>query len=150
MLLYIRSVMYDLGVPQDAATIMYEDNDACTAMANAQKPTPRTRHMDIKYFSLAEWVECDLLMLERVDTSCNMADHFTKQLGPLAFSHHVDYLMGHMPPTYAPAFQKLYDKLQVPKPKLPSSIRNQIPTNPPLAAAAARYVASWARILGMT
>jgi len=55
MILFVCSVLWDLGVPQEAATLLYEDNDACTAMANAQKPTPRTRHMDIKYFSLSEW-----------------------------------------------------------------------------------------------
>jgi hypothetical protein len=38
MILFVRSVLWDLGVPQEAATILYEDNDACTAMANAQKP----------------------------------------------------------------------------------------------------------------
>jgi hypothetical protein len=39
--------MWDLGVvPQQAASILYKDNDGCTAMANAQKPTSRTRHMD--------------------------------------------------------------------------------------------------------
>ena len=46
MILFVRSVLWDLGIPQEAAT------DACTAMGNAQKPTPRTRHMDIKYFSI--------------------------------------------------------------------------------------------------
>ena len=43
MCLYIRSVLWDLDVPQEAATLIYEDNDACTAMANAKKPTSRTR-----------------------------------------------------------------------------------------------------------
>ncbi|KAL7523787.1 hypothetical protein ACHAXR_000330, partial [Thalassiosira sp. AJA248-18] len=68
MLLFVRSVMWDLGVPQCSASIAYEDNDACTAMANAQKPTPRARHMDIKHRVLCEWVERDLIKLERVDT----------------------------------------------------------------------------------
>jgi hypothetical protein len=36
MSLYIRSILWDLHVPQEAATITYEDNNACTAMANAQ------------------------------------------------------------------------------------------------------------------
>ena len=72
--------MWDLGIPQHADTLIYEDNDACTAMANAQKPTPRTHHIDIKYFALAEWVERDLLTLGCVDTSINMADNFTKPL----------------------------------------------------------------------
>ena len=41
MILFVRSVLWDLrGVPQAAATLLYEDNDACIAMANAQKPTP--------------------------------------------------------------------------------------------------------------
>jgi hypothetical protein len=38
--------------------------------------------MDIKYFSLLEWVERDLMLLELIDTSINLADHFTKSLQP--------------------------------------------------------------------
>ncbi|KAL7474000.1 hypothetical protein ACHAW6_000003 [Cyclotella cf. meneghiniana] len=47
MILFISSILWDLGILQQAAMIMYEDNDACTMMANVQKPTTRTRHMDI-------------------------------------------------------------------------------------------------------
>ena len=42
MCLYVRSILWDLDIPQEAATVAYEDNDGCTAMANAQKPTSRT------------------------------------------------------------------------------------------------------------
>ncbi len=42
MILFVRSVLWDLGIPQEAATLLYEDNDACTAMANAQKLTLQT------------------------------------------------------------------------------------------------------------
>ncbi len=54
MILFVQSVLWDLNIPQKAATLLYEHNDACTAMGNAQKPTQRTRHMDIKYFSLCK------------------------------------------------------------------------------------------------
>ena len=101
ILLYVRSVLWDLGVPQHAASVMYEDNDACTAMAMAQKPTPRTRHMDIKYQVICEWVERDLLHLKRIDTSINLADLFTKQLGTTLFYRHTDFVLGHVPPHYA-------------------------------------------------
>ena len=101
-ILFIRSVLWDLGIPQSKATLLYEDNDACTAMANARKPTPRTRHMDIKYHVLCEWVERDLLKLVRIHTSLNMADHFTKSLGPILFHRHIDYILGHVPPSYSP------------------------------------------------
>ena len=46
MILFIRSILWDLGIPQEAATVLYEDNE-CTAMWNAQKPTPHTWHIDI-------------------------------------------------------------------------------------------------------
>jgi len=101
IMLYIRSILWDLGIPQDAASIMYEDNDACTAMAMAQKPTPRTRHMDVKFYALCEWVERDLLRLERIDTCVNLADHFTKALPPVLFRRHLDYIMGRVPPAYS-------------------------------------------------
>ena len=40
-------------------------------MANAQRPTKRTRHMDIKYFTIQQWVAEDLLCLKRIDTLDN-------------------------------------------------------------------------------
>ena len=118
MLLYARSILYDLLIPQEAASLIYEDNDATTAMANAGKPTTRTRHIDVRYFSICDWVERDLVLLDRVDTSQNMADHFTKALPCILFYRHNDYLMGHIPPAYSPLFKPGYD------------------TNPPAAAAA--------------
>ena len=102
MSLYVRSILWDLNVPQEAATIAYEDNDGCTAMGNAQKPTTLTRHIDIKYFALCEWVERDLIHLERIDTSINIADHLTKPLTKILFHRHADYLLGHVPPKYSP------------------------------------------------
>lgn len=77
MILFVRSVLCDLNIPQEAATLLYEDNNGCTTMGNTQKPTPWTHHIDIKYFSLCEWVERDLILLDRIDTSINMSDHLT-------------------------------------------------------------------------
>jgi len=49
MALYIRSMLWDLKIPQEAATTIYEDIDACTAMANAGKPTTRTPQVDLRF-----------------------------------------------------------------------------------------------------
>ncbi len=102
MSLFVRSILWDLGIPQEAATVAYEDNNGCTSMANAQKPTPRTRHIDIKYFALCDWVERNLIILERIDTSINLANHLTKTLSRILFHRHADYLLGHIPPKYSP------------------------------------------------
>jgi hypothetical protein len=42
LILFIWSVLWDIGDPQEAASILYEDNNACIVMAMSQKPTPRT------------------------------------------------------------------------------------------------------------
>jgi hypothetical protein len=104
MSLFIRSVLWDLDIPQKAATIAYKDNDGCTAMGNAQKPTARTHHINIKYFAFFDWVERDLLRLERIDTSINISDHLTKALTRILFHRHADYLLGHIPPKYLPVY----------------------------------------------
>jgi hypothetical protein len=31
MILFVRSLLWDLDIPQEAATLLYEDNDGCTA-----------------------------------------------------------------------------------------------------------------------
>jgi len=76
-------------------------------MGNAQKPTPPTRHMDIKYFSICEWVDRDLMHLERIDTSINMWDHFTKALNRALFHRHADFFLGHVPPMYSPVYHAI-------------------------------------------
>ena len=40
MILFVRNILWDLGVPQCAATIAYEDNDAAIAMAPTLKNQP--------------------------------------------------------------------------------------------------------------
>ncbi len=85
MCLFVQSILWDLDIPQEAAIVAYEDNDGCTMMGNAQKPTTRICHIDIKYFALCNRVKQDLLLLERIDTSINIADHLTKILSRILF-----------------------------------------------------------------
>lgn len=146
MILFTRSIMWDLGVPQHAATVAYEDNDAATAMANAQKPTPRTRHIDIKHFVLAEWVEQDLIKLERIDTSRNIADQYTKQLPRVLFHRHADYVMGRIPPEYSPCYQHVHDRLMAESSAPPTQPSFAVP-DCPAAAAAAKCMVQWNRML---
>ena len=151
--LFVRSVMWDLGVPQHAATIAYDDNDAAIAMANTRKPTSRTRHINSRHHALMEWVEGDLIKLERIDTSQNLANHFTKQLTQILFKRHVDYIMGHVPPKYSSCYQKTYGMLRRQlKDKVTSTPATPISIDPaftpPAAAAAKLAVQKWSHILG--
>jgi hypothetical protein len=106
MSIYIRSVLWDLNIPPKTVTITYEENNACTAMANAQNPTPRTHHMDIKYFALHDLVEQDLICLEQIDTKFKLANPFTKTLQCASFHRHVDFILRHVPPQFSPVYSK--------------------------------------------
>ena len=81
-------------------------------MGNAQKPTPRARRIDIKYFSLCKWIERDLMLLERIDTSINMSDHMTKGLQTTLFHRHADFIVGHVPPMYSPVYDSIIGTYQ--------------------------------------
>jgi hypothetical protein len=135
MILFVHSVLWDLCIPQETATMLYEDNDGCTAMGNAQKPAPRTCHMDIKYFLICEWVERDLVLLDRIDTSFNMSDHLTKALQPILFHHHGDFLLGHVPPMYLPVYTSTVGSISNHKVDLDLFVPHSFTT--PLTAAAA-------------
>lgn len=100
-ILYVRSILDEIGLPQQEATILYEDNQGALLMANAQQPTKRTRHMDIKTFVLQDWVERDLIRLKRIDTSDNYSDVMTKATGRTLFHRHVNYIFGKIRPHYA-------------------------------------------------
>ena len=126
-----------LNIPQEAATVAYEDNNGCTAMGNAQKPTSRTHHIDIKYFALCEWIERDYIHLERIDTSVNMADHLTKTLSRILFHRHADFLMGHIPSRYLAAYD-----ITVANKQQDDKIENYVPTSftTPATAKASRIL----------
>ena len=100
MILFFRSILEDLGIPQEEATVLYEDNNGALMMANAQQPTKRTRHMDIKLFSLLDWVERDLTILKDISTHDNAADAMTKMLPRQLFYRHMDTYMGKRIPPY--------------------------------------------------
>ena len=50
---YSFETYYGTWIPQEVTTILYEDNDACTAMGNAQKPTPPAHVISILSISLS-------------------------------------------------------------------------------------------------
>ena len=54
-------------------------------MANAQKPTKRTKHMDTQFFALQDWVNRDLIVLKCITASDNYADAMTKALSKSLF-----------------------------------------------------------------
>ena len=93
--LYLRSILKDLGFPQDEPTPIYEDNASCIDIVNSQKPTERSRHIDIRFFAIQDWKQKGLIRLHHIPGVINAADDLTKPLGWVLHARHARFLMGH-------------------------------------------------------
>ena len=118
-ILYVRSILDEIDMEQEQATTLYIDNNGALMMGNAQQPTRRTKHMDIKKLALQDWVQRDMIIMKRIHTSDNYADTLTKPLGKQLHYRHNDFLLGKHIPTYASAMMKtgsLHDASETPQP----------------------------------
>ncbi|KAI2498327.1 gag-polypeptide of LTR copia-type [Fragilaria crotonensis] len=100
MILYIRSLLRDLGFLQPTPTKLHMDNTGAVFMVEAQAPTKRTRHVDIRYFALLDWSTTGQLTAAPIRTDMNISDSMTKATGRIKFHQHADVYMGRIPPTY--------------------------------------------------
>ena len=76
--LYLRSILHELGVDQLLSTVIYEDNNGARLMTNAQQPTRRTRHVELKQFAVLQWVEDEQIIFGDIGTTHNISDSLTK------------------------------------------------------------------------
>ena len=77
-----RRILDELGVKQDTTEI-FEDNQACIAMAKNPQQHKRTKHIQVRYYFIREHLESGELKLTYCNTLNQLADCFTKLLsGP--------------------------------------------------------------------
>jgi hypothetical protein len=103
---YLRSILLELGFPQVGPTVLYGDNLSSIAMVNSNRPTDRSRHIDIQYFAIQQWRENLEIILRHIPGVINPSDAGTKALGWILHSRHVRRSMGHFgDPHFAPNAQ---------------------------------------------
>ena len=90
---YVRSVLTELGFPQDEPTPIYEDNASAIDIVNSQKPTERTRHMEIRYFAIQDWKQNNEILLLHIPGIINPSDDLTKPLGYMLHNRHARFIM---------------------------------------------------------
>jgi hypothetical protein len=105
---YVRSVMKDFGYPQTVPSPIFGDNLSSIMMANNVRPTDRTRHMDIRWFALQEWIHVDKdIIVIHISGIINPSDALTKALAWLKHHRHMSRAMGHLGSPYAPGIYRL-------------------------------------------
>lgn len=79
-LLWLRQLLSDMGLQSTTATTLYEDNQGCIGMIGSDKPSPRTKHIDIKYHMLRDLREQGIIDVKYCPTEAMWADMITKPL----------------------------------------------------------------------
>ena len=93
---YIRSVLTELGFKQTEPTPIYEDNKPTINIVALQKPTERTQHIDIRFFTIQDWIhETNDIQLLHIPGVINPSGDLTKPLGRVLHERHARYIMGH-------------------------------------------------------
>eukprot|EP00957_Ditylum_brightwellii_P018657 1401522-Ditylum_brightwellii.AAC.1 len=72
--------MLELKMNQEGSTMTFEDSTAAIMMANANKPNGRTRHINISYSTVQEWVKKGDIKLAYIRSIANQLDSFNKAL----------------------------------------------------------------------
>jgi hypothetical protein len=89
---WLRKLFEELGIEMVLPTVLFEDNNSCIAQTENPLHHKRTKHIDVYYHYTRQMVEEDIVVLEKIDTSDQIADMLTKPLSKTLFKKHVDCL----------------------------------------------------------
>ena len=71
---FLRKLAEELGFIQVSPTIIYEDNNGCIALGNSGHFKDHSRHIDLCYMFLSDYIARGLVKFERVDSKNQIAD----------------------------------------------------------------------------
>ena len=86
-ILATRSIMNELTTLPEPIEL-YIDNNGAAAIAQKDLNSARTKHIDVRYHFIREWVQSSTIKIRKVHTSKNVADVFTKPLPKAAHDEH--------------------------------------------------------------
>ena len=93
---YLRNILRELGFLNDGPTEIFIDNESTLKIINDNTaPTERTRHMDIRWFSIQDWREDGDIIMKHIAGTLNPSDQLTKVLGWVLHARHARRYMGH-------------------------------------------------------
>jgi hypothetical protein len=91
---FLRKLAEELGFHQVSPTIIYEDNNGCIALGNSGHFKGRSRHIDLRYMFLSDYIARGIVKFERVDSKNQIADIGTAPRPWPVFQRHRPVLYG--------------------------------------------------------
>lgn len=95
-LLHLGNLITELNVREwfePGLLILKCDNKGAIALTEKVGYSPRSKHIDIRYHFVRDLVERNMIKLEFVSSKENLADLFTKPLGPVIFQNLIKYIV---------------------------------------------------------
>jgi hypothetical protein len=89
--IWLKQLLADIKEPQQTVTI-HEDNNACIVLSRNPQDHKRTKHVQIKYHVLRDYVKKKELELKYCPTKSQLADMLTKSLAGCHLRPHLDAL----------------------------------------------------------
>eukprot|EP01031_Cornospumella_fuschlensis_P031801 gene31801-38441_t len=96
-IMWVRSLLSELGYPQVGPTILFEDNKSTIHMINNDSHTQKTKHVDIRYHLIREQIQNQVISMEHLSTREMTSDMLTKALPPAPYLHLRPQLLGDSP-----------------------------------------------------
>lgn len=93
-ILWLRSMLAEMGCEQRGPTVLQCDNEAAIAIASDDVHHTRTKHIDIRHHFIRDHVKAGEMQLEWVASEHQQADILTKGLGRIAFGRLRAAVMG--------------------------------------------------------
>ena len=78
-IIWSKQLLLDLGFPQQTVVI-HEDNQSCIALTKNPQDHKRTKHVQVKYHVVREYVENKDVEFKYIHTKSQLGDMFTKAL----------------------------------------------------------------------
>lgn len=80
--IWIRELMKCFNISVDKPTDIYVDNQSCVKIAENEKFSNRTKHIDTKFHFIRDQARKKVIAFKYVPSNENLADMMTKPLGP--------------------------------------------------------------------
>lgn len=80
MAIFLRRLLAELGFPQDDATLLLVDSISAIAIAHNSTLLRKTKHMDIRYLVIRNYIKNKEIVVEHVPSAEQRADILTKSL----------------------------------------------------------------------
>ena len=107
--LALRILFIELSLPQPGSSVVKVDNQALQLNANSEKYSSKSKHFALRTETIREYTRLGRIRLDKVHTSENLADIFTKALDETTFIRLRDQIMGLTNQDVRSKFQSLYN-----------------------------------------